>query len=257
LGSVMLSWLCFQINMDNYLHFSLTKDGRLVSMGQHRLGFPRVLYDVLIHLGYNGDVPLYCCSLSKAHGLDVCEVSLTVPFNPTEPWMGTIIDSELDSTSEQTALIALTSLCESRLATITKMNIALIPIHNQEDPVWQQCLKAVSDLECPHFSVGMAEMAKYMQYLFNMQHNTARTAIQQRLRLTAYGEHIKGLRHENSILRSGTHSPLDRGHELQIMYHRHSEAKHGWNYNHQQLDLTRDEVDICTHTIIHLEHAIV
>jgi hypothetical protein len=102
----------------------------------------------------------------------------------------------------------------------------------------------------------MAKMAKYTQYLLNVQHNTARTTIQQRLRLTAYGEHIKGLRHENSILCSGTLLPLDRGHELQVMYHHHSEAKHGWNYNRQQLDLTRNEVDICTHAIIHLKHAI-
>jgi hypothetical protein len=42
LGLVMLSWLCFQMNMDNYPPppFSLAKDGRLVSMGQHRPGFP-------------------------------------------------------------------------------------------------------------------------------------------------------------------------------------------------------------------------
>jgi hypothetical protein len=149
LGSVMLSWLCFQINMDNYPHFSLTEDGRLVSMGQHRLGFLRVLYDMLIHLGYNGDVPLYCCSLSKAHGLDVCEVSLMVPFNPTETWMGTVIDSELDSTSEQTALVALTSLCESRLTTITKMPIALIPIRNQEDPYGSSALRVCPTSSAP------------------------------------------------------------------------------------------------------------
>jgi hypothetical protein len=28
-------------------------------MGQHRSGFLRVLYDVLLHLDYNGDVPIY------------------------------------------------------------------------------------------------------------------------------------------------------------------------------------------------------
>jgi hypothetical protein len=210
----MLSWLCFQINMDNYPHFSLTEDGRLVSMGQHHTGFPRVLYDTVICLGYNRDVPLYRCSLSKDHGLDVCEVSLMVPLNPTEPWMGTVVGSELDSTVEQMTLVALTSLCESRLATPIKMPIMLFPIHNQEDPMWQQHHEAVPDLECPHFSTGMDEMARYMQYLFNMQHNTASTVIQQRLRLTTYGEHIKGLRHENAILCSGTLSPFDRSREL-------------------------------------------
>jgi hypothetical protein len=55
--------------------------------------------------------------------------------------------------------------------------------------MWKQRLEAVSNLKGPHFSVGMAAMAKYAQYLFNLQHNTARTIVQQRMRLTAYDEH--------------------------------------------------------------------
>jgi hypothetical protein len=35
-----------------------------------------------------------------------------------------------------------------------------------------------------------------------------------------------------------------------------SEAEHGWNYTRQLLDITREEVDVSTHGIIHLEHAI-
>jgi hypothetical protein len=131
-------------------------------MGQHHLGLLRVLYDALIRVGYNGDVPLYCYSLSKAHGLDVCEVSLMVPSNPIEPWMGTVIGSELDSTIVQMALVASTSLHESRLTTTVEMPIVLLLIRNQEDPVWQQCLEAVSDPTAPHFHVGVSAMAKYI-----------------------------------------------------------------------------------------------
>jgi hypothetical protein len=79
------------------------------------------------------------------------------------------------------ALVALTSLCESYLASTTKMPTALFPIHNQEDPVWLQCLGAMSDPEGSHFHTGVAEMAKYVQYLFNLKHNTARTIVQQHL----------------------------------------------------------------------------
>jgi hypothetical protein len=39
LGLLKFSWLCFQMNMDDYPHFSLTEDGRLCSMGQHHPGF--------------------------------------------------------------------------------------------------------------------------------------------------------------------------------------------------------------------------
>jgi hypothetical protein len=53
--------------------------------------------------------------MPMAHGQDKCEVSVVIPLNPTESWMATVIGVELDETVEQTAGVALTSLCESRL----------------------------------------------------------------------------------------------------------------------------------------------
>jgi hypothetical protein len=44
--------------------------------------------------------------------------------------------------------------------------------------MWQQCLEAVSDTEGPHFHAGMAVMAEYAQYSFDLQHNRTRTVIQ-------------------------------------------------------------------------------
>jgi hypothetical protein len=38
------------------------------------------------------------------------------------------------------------------------------------------------------------------------------------------------------------------------MYHRLSEAEHGWHYARQQLDVARAMVDERTHAIILLEH---
>jgi hypothetical protein len=78
-----------------------------------------------------------------AHGQDKCEVNVVIPLNPMEPWMATVIRVELDETVEQTAQVALTSLCETRLADTAAMPITLFPIHNQEDPVWKQRLEAV------------------------------------------------------------------------------------------------------------------
>jgi hypothetical protein len=94
--------------------------------------------------------------------------------------------------------------------------IALLLIRGQENPVWQQRLAAVSDLKGPHFHAGMTSLARYAQSLFNLQHNTARTGIQQRTRLMAYKEsataatdEIERLRYENAILRSGVHPPSE------------------------------------------------
>jgi hypothetical protein len=60
----------FQMELNDYSHFDLAEDGRLCSTGQHCLGFPIVLYDALIHLGYDGDALVYRCRLSMAYGMD-------------------------------------------------------------------------------------------------------------------------------------------------------------------------------------------
>jgi hypothetical protein len=120
----------FQMELNDYPHFNLAEDGRLCSMGQHCPGFPRVLYDALIRLGYDGDAPVYRCRRSTAHGMDQCEVSVMIPFDPTESWSGSIISSEPDTADELMAHIALTSLCEDRLATTAALPIALLLIQN-------------------------------------------------------------------------------------------------------------------------------
>jgi hypothetical protein len=86
-----------------------------------------VLYNGL-HLSYNGDVPIYRASMSMAHGLDQCEVSVTIPLNPVEPWRATAIDTEVDDTVKQTAQVTLTSLCGSRLVDTVAMPITLFPM---------------------------------------------------------------------------------------------------------------------------------
>jgi hypothetical protein len=211
----------FQMELNDYPHFNLAEDGTLCSTGQHCPGFLRVLYNALIRLGYGGDAPVYRCRLSMAHGMDQCEVSVMIPFDPTEPWSGSVISSEPNTGVELMAHIALTSLCEDHLATTAALPIALLPIQDQENPIWQQRLEAMSNLKVPHFHTGMTSLARYVQYLFNLQHNTARIGMQQRTCLTTYKEsasaathEIERLRHENAILRSGAHPPSEQDREL-------------------------------------------
>jgi hypothetical protein len=99
--------------------------------------------------------------------------------------------------------------------------------------------KAVCDLEIPHFRAGWAEMAKYSRYLFNLQHNTGRTVIEQHAHLNAYEEQatitshaMEWLRHENAILHRRTLQSSDKDLELSVAYCSLSEAEHGWNYTH-------------------------
>jgi hypothetical protein len=111
-----------------------------------------------------------------------------IPFDSTESWSGSVISSEPDTSVELMAHIALTFLCEDRLVITVALPITLLLIWNQENPIWQQHLEAVSTLKGPQFHAGMNSLAKYTQYLFNLQHNATRIARQQRKRLTAYEE---------------------------------------------------------------------
>jgi hypothetical protein len=149
------------MDMSNYPDVTIAEDGRLCFTGQHRQGFPRVLYDALLHLSYNGDVPVYHARMSVAHSMDQCEVNVTIPLNLTKPLMATVIGIELYYTADQMAQVALSSLCGSRLADTAVMPITLFPTCYQGDPVWQQRLEAVSEPEGPHFHTSMAVMAEY------------------------------------------------------------------------------------------------
>jgi hypothetical protein len=97
-----------------------------------------------------------------------CEVSVTIPFNPSEPSSGSVIGSEPDTGIEMMVHIDITSLCEDRLAATAALSIALLPIRNQENPISQQRLEATFDLRGPHFYTGMTSLARYAQYLFNL-----------------------------------------------------------------------------------------
>jgi hypothetical protein len=119
----------------------------------------------------------------------------------------------------------------------------------------------MSDLEGPHFHAGMTSLARCVEYLFNLQHNTARTDMQQHTLLTTYEvsatattRKIERLRHDNAILHSGARPPSEQVRELQEVYRCLSDTEHGWNYNCMLLDITHEEVENRTHGIVHLEH---
>jgi hypothetical protein len=251
----------FQMELNDYPHFYLAEDGRVCSTGLHCPGFLRVIYDALIHLGYNGDTLVYRCQLSRVHDLDRCEVSVMIPLDPAHPWSGSVIGSEPDTRVELMVHIAITSMCEYRLTATAALPITLLLIRNKDNLVWQQHLEVVSDLEGPHFHAGMTSLARYAQYLFDLQHNTARTIMQQCMRLMAYEEHVAAtlcelerLRHENAVLHSGARPPSEQDRELQVAFRPLSEPEHGWNHTCMLLDITHEEVDTRIHRIIHLEH---
>jgi hypothetical protein len=70
-------------------------------------GFPRVLYNALLHLSYNGNVLIYRAHVSMAHSMEQCEVYVMIPIQPEEPWSVTVMGVELDNTVDKTAHLPL------------------------------------------------------------------------------------------------------------------------------------------------------
>jgi hypothetical protein len=95
-----------------------------------------VLYDALLHLGYNGDVPIYRARVSKAHSMEQGDASMKIPIRPEEPWSVTVMGVELDDTVDKSPHFTLASLCGSRLADIAATSLALFLFCYQGDPVW-------------------------------------------------------------------------------------------------------------------------
>jgi hypothetical protein len=57
--------------------------------------------------------------------------------------------------------------------------------------------------------------------------------MRQHLHSSSLVQHVEELSRVNAILRSGTPPPSDQDRELQVTYHRLSEAEHGWHYFRQ------------------------
>jgi hypothetical protein len=100
------------MNMDDYTHCSLGEDGCLQTTGRHRPGFLQVLLSGLVRLGYDGPIPIYHYQTFQAHDLNYCVVWVEITVDPTTPWMGVTVESEVDYTIEKMAYVALTALCE-------------------------------------------------------------------------------------------------------------------------------------------------
>jgi hypothetical protein len=106
-------------------------------------------------------------------------------------------------------------------------------------------------------------MAKYAQYLFNLQHNTGCTVIEQCTQMNKYKDQsirtsleLERLGHENHILLQGTFGIREKDQELHSLYRHFSEVEHGLNHTRTQLELAQKEVATRTHAIVHLENVV-
>jgi hypothetical protein len=136
--------------MDDYPYATLGADGWFRCDRLHRPGFPTLLQDVLHHFGYMG-FPAYHGHPYCQFGLGRYKVHVDIPAHPTDTtmmaWFTTARGDDLDDTLERAAHQALTEFCERHLPVLDDTAIVLLPVRNEGNVVWSECVTAISNPE--------------------------------------------------------------------------------------------------------------
>jgi hypothetical protein len=172
--------------MDDYPYATLGADGWFRCDGLHRPGFPILLWDVLHRFGYTG-LPVYHGRPYHQFGLGRCKVHVDILAHPTDPtmmaWFTMARGDDLDDTLERVVHQALMEFCECHLPVLGDTAIAFLPIQNEGNTVWSECVAAIGDPELLTHLAGWALTARYVQHVSSLLQEVTATGAHLRLRL--------------------------------------------------------------------------
>jgi hypothetical protein len=170
--------------MDDYPYATLGADGWFRCDRLDRLGFPTMLRDVLHHFGYTR-LSVYHGRLYHQFRLECCKVRVDIPSHPIDPTVTAGFTmargDDLDDTLESAAHQALTEFCEHHLPVLDDTAIALLPIRNEGNTVWSECVAAIGDPEFLTHHTGWALTARYAQYVSSLLQEVTATSAHLRL----------------------------------------------------------------------------
>jgi hypothetical protein len=106
-------------------------------------------------------------------------------------WFTTARGDDLDDTLERAAHQALTEFCERHLPVLGDTAIALLPVRNEGNAVWSECVTAISDPEFPTHHAGWALTARYAQHVSSLVQEVTATGAHLRLRLEECADQVK------------------------------------------------------------------
>jgi hypothetical protein len=176
------------------------EDGWLHTRGLHHHSFPMLLWDTLMQTGYREEVPEYRGLHYVVHGLPRSEVYINIWPHPVFPdgssrytW---VIRNDIDDAMEKAAHLALTTLCSQRLLDTTGTPILLYPIQDRSDPEWTVHMDEACNAFQDHYHAGWAYMVRYVQHMFQLQHDPQHIIAGQRHHLGTYAREVKSLKQE-------------------------------------------------------------
>jgi hypothetical protein len=158
----------------------------------HSPGFLTLLRDMLHRFG---TCPTYHDRPYRQFGLGRCKVHVDILAHPTDltmtTWFTTARGDDLDSTLEWAAHQALTEFCEHHLPVLGDTAITLLPIWNEGNAVWSECMAAIGDPELPIHHVGWALTARYAQHVSSLLQEVTATCAHLHLCLEECASQVK------------------------------------------------------------------
>jgi hypothetical protein len=180
--------------MDDYPYATLGADGWFHCDGLHRPRFPTLLWDVLHCFGYTG-LPAYRGRPYRQFGQGCCKVHVDILAHPTDPtmttWFTTARGDDLDDTLERTAHQAFTEFCERHLPVLGDTALALLPVRNEGNTVWSECVASIDDPEFLTHHAGWALTARYAQHVSSLLQEVTAMGAHLRLRLEECADQVK------------------------------------------------------------------
>jgi hypothetical protein len=174
-------------------------DGWFRCDGLHHPDFPNLLRDVLHRFGYTG-TPTYRGRPYRAH-----------PTDPTVmAWFTTARGDDLNHTLERAAHQALTEFYEHNLLVLDGTAITLLPIRNEGNAVWSECVAAVGGPELPTHHTGWALMARYTLHVSSLLQEVTASGTHLRLRLEEYAGKVKATNHASKDIQKGNKELLQK-----------------------------------------------
>jgi NADPH-dependent ferric siderophore reductase len=164
-------------------------------------------------------LPTYHSRPYRQFGLGRCKVHVDILAHPTDPtmtaWFTTARDDDLDDTLERDAHQALMEFCERHLPVLSDTVIALLPIRNEGNAVWSECVATIGDPEFPTHHAGWALTARYAQHVSSLLQEVTAMGAHLHLRLEECTGQVKAKNHVVKDIQEGNREFLQKNTRLE------------------------------------------
>jgi hypothetical protein len=212
-------------------------------------------------------LPAYRGHLYRQFGLGRCKVHVNILIHPTDPtmtaWFTTARGDDLDDTLEEAAHHALTEFCERHLPVLGDTAIALLPVQNEGNAVWSECVTAIGDPELRTHHAGWALTARYTQHVSSLLQEVTATGTHLRLRLEECAGQVKAKNRvkdvqkaNRELLQKNAHLEMsirELNDELMRTYRSRDFKTDNLDDTRTRLQHAQDELDAAQSYVHHLE----